>query len=171
MTTHAPATGGVSTGTAAAAEFRRFMRRWPSGVVVITSGSADEPSGCTVNAFLSVSLSPPLLLVSLAEGSGTLAAIAGRGAFGVNILTWRQRGLAARFAAPAADRFAGLARRVELGVPLLRDAAAVAVCGLDRMVPAADHVLVLGAVRWCELGDASEPVVFFEREYHALPLP
>ena len=149
--------------------FRDFMRCWPSGVVVVTAGPTRRPSGCTVSAFLSVSLDPPLLLVSLHEHSRTLAAIVGRGSFGVNVLAWPQAELAARFAGPQPDRFTGVAQRADQPVPLLRDALAVAVCDVHRLVPVADHVLVLGTVGWCERGATGQPLVYVDRGYPGPP--
>ncbi|MFD9697625.1 flavin reductase family protein [Lentzea sp. NPDC059081] len=147
---------------------RRFMRRWPGGVAVVTSAAGTEPVGCTVSAFLSVSLRPPLVLVSLAEGSRTLAAVERQGRFGVNVLAAAQSDLATRFAAPTCDRFSDVPYHWEHGVPVLEDTVAGAVCLVDRIVAAADHALVLGAVHHCRQDDTTRPVVFFAGSYYGL---
>jgi flavin reductase (DIM6/NTAB) family NADH-FMN oxidoreductase RutF len=114
-----------------------------------------------VNAFTSVSLHPPLVLVCLAAGSRTLAAITARDAFGINVLAWRQRHLAQQFAAASGDRFADVAYRLEHGMPVLEGAMAAAVCEVDRTIVAADHVLVLGRPLWCACADDNpDPVIF-----------
>jgi 3-hydroxy-9,10-secoandrosta-1,3,5(10)-triene-9,17-dione monooxygenase reductase component len=113
------------------------------------------------------SLDPPLVLVSLSDRSRTVAAIAAREAFGVNVLTDRQRHLAARFAA-AGDRFAGVAYRMLDGVPVLAETVASMVCTVDQIVMVADHVLVLGRPRWCGSADRSDPAIFFGGGYQAL---
>ena len=77
--------------TLTGADFRAFMRTWPTGVAVVTSTAGPEPVGCTVNTFTSVSLCPPLLLISLARHSGTLAAITRRESFGVNVIGFADR--------------------------------------------------------------------------------
>lgn len=164
------ASGSIAT-TATGPALRRFMRRWPGGVAVVTSAvgaEMAEPVGCTVSAFISVSLCPPLVLVSLAEGSRTLAAIEQQGRFGVNVLAAAQDALATRFAAPTGDRFADVPYHWEHGVPVLEDTAAGAVCVVDRIVAAADHALVLGALRHCRQDDTTRPVVFFAGSYYAL---
>jgi flavin reductase (DIM6/NTAB) family NADH-FMN oxidoreductase RutF len=142
------------------AEFRQFMRSWPCGVAVVTARAGPDPAGCTVSALLSVSLSPPTLLISLAQTSATLAAITAQRAFGINVLTWRQRHLAQWFATSRDDRFAGVPYRLERDVPILDDAAAAAVCSLDQVIMAADHVLLLGAPQWCGDVSGADPVIF-----------
>ncbi|MGC4806510.1 flavin reductase family protein [Micromonospora sp. DT233] len=151
------------------AELREFMRNWATGVAVVTSRLAGRPVGCTVNAFTSVSLRPPLLLVSLARTSHTLAAITAEDGFAVNLLQRRQRGLADRFASGAAeDRFAGVAHHTVDGLPLIDGAMAVAVCAVTQLVAAADHVLVLGSPYWCQAGDDADPAIFFGGRYRAV---
>lgn len=147
---------------------RRFMRNWATGIAVVTSSLGAQPVGCTVNAFTSVSLSPPLLLISLSGRSRTLAAIRAREAFGVNILGYRQRDLVERFATGTGDRFAGVPHRRELDVPVLDGVEASTVCAVERIIAAADHVLVLGRPRWCEQRDTGEPLVFFHGSHRSL---
>ena len=90
------------------AEFRDFMRHWPTGVAIVTTTGAHGPAGCTVNALMSLSVEPPLLLVSLCEDSRTLEAIRGTDLFGASILEAEQGALSERFChcAPA-ERFEG----------------------------------------------------------------
>jgi flavin reductase (DIM6/NTAB) family NADH-FMN oxidoreductase RutF len=145
--------------------FRSFMRNWATGVTVVTSSFGQHPIGCTVNAFTSVSLHPPLVLISLAEQSRTLAAIMTRDAFGINLLAWRQRHLAQQFAAASDDRFTEVPYRLECGVPVLEGAMAAAVCEVERAIVAADHVLVLGRPQWFDCADSPDPVIFFGNGY------
>lgn len=150
-------------------DLRRFMRRWPGGVAVVTTAHEGRPAGCAVNSFISVSLRPPLVLVSLAERSRTLAAIGECRAFCVNVLARRQHRLAEHFATTPGDRFAGVPYRWEGGVPVLDGTVAAAVCTVERIISAADHALVLGAPRWCAQDESAEPVVFFQGAYYVLP--
>jgi flavin reductase (DIM6/NTAB) family NADH-FMN oxidoreductase RutF len=158
-------------------DFRQFMRSWAGGVAIVTAAQADgTAAGCTVNAFMSVSLSPPLALVSLSQQSRTLIAIAGQGSFGINVLPQRQWQLAARFASMPGDRFAsmpgdrfaGVPYRLQHGVPVLDAAMAAAVCTLEEIIPAADHVLLLGRPCWCHSDGSDDPAVFFDSAYRAL---
>src|SRR5262245_41424991 len=110
-------------------EFRSFMSHWPTGVTVVTSRDDGGPAGCTANAMMSVSLFPPLLMVSLASTSTTLKAIVAAGDFGLNVLSANQQELCDRFAkGPQGARFDRVRYRYRHGVPLLADVTAAIVC-------------------------------------------
>jgi len=144
--------------------FREVMAGWATGISVVTAGLRGVPVGCTVTALASVSMDPPLLLVSLAGGSRTLAAVRATGRFGVCVLSAAQRHLGDRFAAgDPARRFAGLPHAWVRGVPVLRGSAAAAACAVERTLPVADHVLVLGRPLWHERDPAAEPAIWFDR--------
>jgi len=148
---------------------RRFMRRWATGVAVVTATDEGRPTGCTANSFTSVSLTPPLVLVSLAEQSRTLGSITRHGAFGVSLLGRRQRDLADRFAtAPTGERFAGVDHTLVDGTPVLTGAMAAMVCQVEHAIPAADHVLVLGRPTWCDCDGSPDPIVHFGSHYQSL---
>jgi flavin reductase (DIM6/NTAB) family NADH-FMN oxidoreductase RutF len=159
MTTSATAT--VRQGAVDGATLRGFMRRWATGVAVVTSSHDGRPAGCTINAFTSVSLNPPLLLISLSNASRTLASIIETGVFGINLLAWPQRHLVAQFAARTQDRFAGVDFRLIGGAPVIDGAMAAAVCAVTQTIAAADHVLVLGAPQWCDTGEGEDPALVF----------
>jgi 3-hydroxy-9,10-secoandrosta-1,3,5(10)-triene-9,17-dione monooxygenase reductase component len=147
---------------------RQFMRSWPGGVAVVTSALDGRTAGCTVNSFISVSLRPPLLLVSLARSSRTLATIIATGVFGVNVLAGHQRELAEQFATGAGDKFATIPYRWECGTPLLAETSAAAICGVERVIDAADHALLLGQPFWCSSVDGVDPLIFAGHSYWTL---
>ena len=78
--------------------FRAALRQWASGVTVVTCADRGFQHGMTVSSFLSVSLTPPLLLVSLQNGTRTLEMIKHAKTFAVNILHHEQKELADLFA-------------------------------------------------------------------------
>jgi flavin reductase (DIM6/NTAB) family NADH-FMN oxidoreductase RutF len=136
------------------------MRHWPTGVAIVTTAGPSGPVGCTVNALMSLSVEPPLLLVSLGEDSRTLAAIRRTEVFGASILAAAQRELSERFANCAREeRFTGLELRVEHGVPLLAGAAAQMVCAVQQLQQVADHVLVVGAPVWQSVAPDRAPLL------------
>lgn len=147
---------------------RDFMRGWATGVAVVTSCLVDAPVGCTVNAFTSVSLDPPLVMVSLAETSRTLTAITASQTFGVNVLSGSQPHLASHFASAPGDRFTGVSHKVVNGVPVLAGALAVMVCTVAETINLADHVLVFGRPRWVTPPATADPAVFFGGRYRSL---
>jgi 3-hydroxy-9,10-secoandrosta-1,3,5(10)-triene-9,17-dione monooxygenase reductase component len=147
---------------------RAFMRNWPGGVAIVTARRGRQPTGCTVTAFISVSLNPPLVLVSLAEQSRTLSAITAQGAFGVNVIPWDQRHLAERFAATSPDKFIGVNYRWRGGVPVLLGAMAAMVCSVDQVLAASDHILIFGRPTWCDHDGGTDPVILFGGAYSPL---
>lgn len=152
-------------------EFKRFMARWPTGVAVVT-GAADDgsPIGCTVNAVTSVSVRPPLLLVSLAEDSRTLRAIHARRRLGMNLLPAGGADLARRFACGSPhERFAGVEHDWTMGVPVLADVVTSAVCVPQRCFAIADHVLIVAEPVWWKPVTQHSPLVSFDRRYWSLP--
>ena len=160
----------VTTGEIDAADFRQFMSHWPTGVTVVTTRDGDAPVGCTVNAMMSVSLSPPLLVVSLAAASHTLAAVRRTGSFALNVLCAAQLELCRRFAGgPHRDRFTGVSYRYHLRLPVLADVVAAMVCTVVEARPCGDHVLVVGAPVWHTAREGGVPLIFHHRSYHSLP--
>ncbi len=77
---------------------RHFMRQWATGVTLVTCALAEERQGMTVSSFTSVSLTPPLILVSLEIGSATHALLSRVGSFAVSILEESQQAISDRFA-------------------------------------------------------------------------
>lgn len=128
---------------------RTLYRRLAAGVTVVTSGTADQPAGLTASAVTSLSLAPSLLLACVGTGSRTLAAIERQRTFAVNLLRDTQRGTAERFAGRSTNpsgKFDTGDWWPVLGVPVLRDVLAWAVCFAVDTHAYGDHVLVVGRV-------------------------
>ncbi|HYB79179.1 MAG TPA: flavin reductase family protein [Thermoplasmata archaeon] len=149
-------------------EFRTLMARWPTGVTVVTARDGAMDAGLTVNAFLSVSLAPPSVLVSLTRDADTTPVIERTGTFAVNFLAADQRALSERFAravAPA-EKFVGIpVHRGVTGVALLDATLGAVECRVGSRVPMHDHVLFVGQVVHQELGREAPPLLFFRSAY------
>ena len=90
--------------------FRDVAGKFPSGVTVITtSGARGDVHGMTANGFASVSLDPPLILVSVAVTGRTHERLTRNERYAVSILGHRQKDVAQRFAHTSAA--SALARR------------------------------------------------------------
>lgn len=132
--------------------FWSTVRRFPTGVSVVTAGAGDAVRGTTVSAFTFVSKDPSLVSVSLHRDSGLLAVLRDVDQFAVNVLAREHDELARRFASPrrtpGSTQFADAdwTRPEGDGPPLLRGAVCGLLCRQPREVPAGDHVLVLGEV-------------------------
>ena len=119
-----------------------------TGVTVITTiGPEGKPLGFTANSFSSVSLDPPLLLISIANTSRSFDAFTKGAGFAVNILAEGQKDLSNTFARPSDDRFASVYwRKGPTGSPLIADVSAWFDCTLDTVVPAGDHTILIGRI-------------------------
>ncbi|MFT3688687.1 flavin reductase family protein [Paenirhodobacter sp.] len=123
--------------------------------VVTTTGPEGTPLGFTANSFSSVSLDPPLLLVSIANRSANLAAFTeGRG-FAVNVLSEAQKPVSNTFARPGTDRFADIGWAPgPFGGPVIAGASAWFDCSLEQAIPAGDHTILIGRVQGFEASTA-----------------
>jgi flavin reductase (DIM6/NTAB) family NADH-FMN oxidoreductase RutF len=127
------------------------MRLFPTGVALLTAGRGESAVGMSVNSVISVSLSPPLVLVSVHHAARINRPLLEHGVFALSFLAAGHTALIRAFAAP--DRPAG-ALAVSLlggvsersGVPFLADASATIECELHSTLPVEDHVLVIGRV-------------------------
>lgn len=144
-------------------KFRTVMGYFSTGVTVVASRTPDgDPVGLTVNAFTSVSLEPPTVLVSLHKEAAGHDPLLKAGHFGVSILSAEQQDLAYRFAeADPDERFLDL--DVETGIlgsPLIKGALAWLECRVQTVLPGGDHDIVLGEVVDCG-GRQGDPLLFF----------
>ena len=126
-----------------AARLRSCLGRFATGVTVVTFDTAEGPGGVTVNSFTSVSLEPPVVLVSIAKSASAHDKLGDR-PFCVNVLGAEQEALARRFAGGDADirpRFTPGAR-----APRREGALAHEECAPWRTYDGGDHTLFLGEI-------------------------
>lgn len=119
-----------------------------TGVTVVTTIDPEgKPLGFTANSFSSVSLDPPLLLVSIANSSSNLGSFAACKGFAVNILAERQKDVSATFARRIEDRFSTVYwKQGPVGSPLISEVSAWFDCTLEQAVPAGDHTILIGRI-------------------------
>jgi flavin reductase len=147
--------------------FRQAASRFATGVAVLTAlDRRGEISGMTANSFVTISLSPPTVLVSVRPGK-THDAISAAGRYGVNVLPEDGHGLSQHFAGhPAAD--ASLGYDLVQGLPRLSNCVAFFACEVTRIVDVSDHTLFIAEVSNCDYCD-NLPLVFFSSRYHLGP--
>jgi 3-hydroxy-9,10-secoandrosta-1,3,5(10)-triene-9,17-dione monooxygenase reductase component len=153
------------------ATFRQVLARFATGVVVVTGATESGPAGLTCQSFSSLSLDPPLVLLSTARTSTTWPRIAATGRFAVNVLAADQQDISTRFAVSGGDKFAGLRwRSGALGNPLVDGAIAHVECDVQALHDGGDHEIVVGRVRAIEAPglDSGSPLVYYRSRYRAL---
>lgn len=147
---------------------REVMRTFPQGVVVVTATGDEGPRGITVSSFISLSLSPPRVLVSIWKESRAHEAI-DRGRFVVNVLAEDQGALSDHFARPSLTSDEQFRDVAAAGAPpKLSGCLSYLDCRVVERVPASDHTLFIGEVEGAEMGRDGKPLVFYSREYWGL---
>ena len=149
---------------------RRAFGLFATGVTII---GAEHPVqglvGITVNSFTSVSLDPPLILVSLARSSFNLQPLLEASGFVVNILSDGQRALSHRFAHSAGDKWEGLSwRRAANGAPILSGGIAFFECVHHAQYDGGDHLVVLGRVVAMDTNEDEDPLLYFHSRYRSI---
>lgn len=160
---------GPGSGNTPAEVYRKVCAQFTTGITVITVVDAHgHPHGMTVNSFASVSLAPPLVLVSIDLRNSILGHFLSASAFAVNILREGQERLSHRFSSVSERRFEGVDwSPSELGMPLLDGALAHLECLVVRSLEAGDHTVLIGEVRHASCAEG-KPLVYFDSAYRTL---
>jgi len=149
------------------AEFKHAMRHVPTGVTVVTTLKEGEPRGITVNAFASVSLEPPSLLICVNREARSYLFISSSRIFCVNVLAGDQRWLAEHFSGKVRERqFADVGYAVDAtGAPVLDGAIAHFDCELAHEYQLGSHSILVGRVLSCSARPGS-PLGYFNGGFH-----
>jgi flavin reductase (DIM6/NTAB) family NADH-FMN oxidoreductase RutF len=147
--------------------FRRTLGMFATGVTVLTTRVGEQVHGMTANAFMSVSLRPPLVLVSVDRRARMNALLHEGRRFGVNVLEAKQADLSDRFAGRARDDVPEPAFVVVHDTPLIEGALAHLAARVVRSYWGGDHSLFLGQVDYAHYGEG-EPLLFHGGRYERL---
>jgi len=148
-----------------AKEFRATVGAFATGVTVVTTSGEQHGYGMTANAFSSVSLDPPLILVCVISHSEGSEHIQRNGCFAVNILRAEQEPLSRYFASRdrprGRDAFSEVSHRLaSTGSPVLDGAVAFLDCRLHAEHEAGDHQIFIGEVLELAYDPEGEPLLF-----------
>jgi flavin reductase (DIM6/NTAB) family NADH-FMN oxidoreductase RutF len=149
-------------------EHRRIMGAFATGVTVVTTVVEGEMHGMTANAVASLSLDPPLVMVSVHKDAHMHDHLTRGKCFAMNILSEDQEDLSTLFATKGRKDFSKL--RVKTGVtgaPIFEDALGYVDCTIVNTLPAGDHDIFVGQI---EAGDAGEgrPLLFYAGKYGSI---
>jgi flavin reductase len=152
-----------------ASDFRKAMACFATGVTVITVDQDGEVHGMTANAFTSVSLDPPLVLVCVDHRARTHAHLHARKRFGVNVLSSTQQAIAEYYSRSAethqhAEAAGARFERTAHGTPVLQGALAYLECRLRKAQSAGDHTIFIAEVEHVEVREG-EPLLYFRSQY------
>jgi len=148
-------------------EWRAAMGYFPTGVTIATTWDGEAPIGSTINAFCSVSLEPPLLLICVASANPIYAPLQKSGRFGINMLPEDGRPIAHRFSRePFTDRFADFPFHATPGGAPQLDVAPVFIdCTVESVHFAGDHLIAIGRGLRIEHASAQAPLLYHKGQY------
>ena len=152
-------------------DLRVIMRRWVSGVVVVTSAFEGQQHGMTVDSFTSVSLNPPMVTFTLANTTRTHALVSQSGLAGITLLHAGQAALSEWFAGRSGehDRFEGVETFKSItGVPMIKEGMAFLEAKVIHQHAMPTSTLFIAEVITMAKIEDMEPLVYFNRAYHRL---
>lgn len=156
-----------------AEQLRAAMRAWTSGVTVVTAAYGGEQHGMTVNSFTSISLDPPLIIISLQTASHTHALVGRAGIFAVTILSADQQAVSERFAGRVPE---GNGSRLEdvatetlvSGAPFIKGGLAYLDCRVIQSIPSGTNTLFIAEVVAARGYDHDRVLIYHDRQYRKL---
>ncbi len=152
-----------------AREFRNAMGRFVTGVTIITAEDDTGINGMTANAFMSISLDPKLIAVSIDNKANMLNRVKSAQKFAVSILSDKQQDISMHFAKQLLKE-----EPIEFGemsgVPIIDGALANVVCDVHKEIELGDHTVFIGAVQDYKV-EAGRPLTFYSGQYGEYDIP
>ena len=146
--------------------FKELMKRFASGVTLITFESGGKYSGLTVSSFCSLSMNPPLILICIDKKIPSHESLKNGTHFGVNICTSEQGKLAWDFANSNVDKnelILSLNHDItENKVPLLNECLASMECKIKETYEGGDHTIFVGQIEDGNFDEESDPLVYYK---------
>lgn len=148
--------------------FRRVMGKFATGVTVVTFEHEGQSSGMTANAFMSLSVDPPMVLIAVRKQARFAASVAPGDAFGINFMHEEHQALSSHFGGRPAlqtPEFCTLA-----GSPVLAGALVQLAVRANAVHEGGDHLIYTADVLALEESDG-RPLLFYSGTYkhlHAL---
>jgi flavin reductase (DIM6/NTAB) family NADH-FMN oxidoreductase RutF len=150
-----------------AVALRNTLGMFTTGVTVITTLKGEQVHGMTANAFMSVSLDPPLVLVSIDRRTRMCGLLYEGSHYGVSVLCETQSALSDRFAGRPADATSAPSFELVRETPLVEGALAHFVARVERSYWGGDHSLFLGRVEYARQHPGT-PLLFHGGRYERL---
>lgn len=143
---------------------------FPKGTTIVTTLHEGKDAGMTVSAFSSLSLNPPLVMLSVGNHSSSLPKLVEGNPVAISVLAQGQAPLAQQFARKGIDRFAGVeTQRTSLGVPVISGCASWFTGTIQSKTPAGDHTIVIVHVEDCDSDAEIAPLLYQGGEFHRWP--
>ncbi|MGN8644792.1 flavin reductase family protein [Gracilibacillus sp. HCP3S3_G5_1] len=142
--------------------FRKAMSKFATGITVVTSEFDDDIHGMTVNAFMSVSLEPQLITISLDSKTKLYQNVDKIKRFGISILREQQQEVSMIFAKQIKKEFNDFTTFD--GIPVIANSLTTLACTLVNTVEAGDHLLMIAEVDKIKI-DEGNPILYYDSTY------
>ncbi len=157
-------------------EFRAALGQFAAGILIMSTLQDGVAHAMTANAFTSVSLDPPLVLVCVDKGVRMHDAVLDCGYWAVSVLAADQQDLAARFARSGRDlltQFEGVATESgpKTGCPVIAGSLSWLECRTWATYDGGDHTIVVGEVLSLGLGEPEGRGALIHHASHYRELP
>ncbi|NYE06309.1 flavin reductase ActVB [Bacillus niacini] len=147
-------------------KFRESMSRLATGVTIVMTEIEGRPWGLTVSACCSISMEPPLILISLATQAASTQAIINNQRFSVSVLAEDQIEVARSGAKAGAPKFFEEFAESKGSFNYdVKNALASVHCRVEQTVTAGDHTIFIGFVEDVILGESKSPLLHFDRQF------
>lgn len=147
--------------------FKTAMSKFATGVTVITTEVNGEVHGMTANAFMSISLDPKLIVVSVANKAKMKQLIDESGTFSVSLLSNNQQEMSNYFAGQIKENF-DISFKTFDGMSVIDGALANITCDVHNTHLEGDHTLYIGKVRDILMQEEGMPLTYFSGRYYNL---
>jgi flavin reductase (DIM6/NTAB) family NADH-FMN oxidoreductase RutF len=152
-------------------DFRNACGHFATGVTVVTTSCGEQGEhGMTANSFMSISLDPPLIAVSIGNKAKMLSRIHKAGRFAVSVLSHSMEAVASHFSGRPNGSLSDVFENCN-GLPVVRDALAAFVADVVQEIPAGDHVIFVGRVCCLMQRSGRPPLIFSRGRFAALENP
>ncbi|MCL2536344.1 MAG: flavin reductase [Nocardiaceae bacterium] len=163
------------TATDPTTDFKKAAGHFASGVTIVTTRNGDHVYGITCSSFVSLSLNPLLVTVSVNAGSPFLEEVRASGRLAVSVLASHQQDVSQYFATRGRGRaegeFPGLATEsVSTGAPVVSDCLSWFDATLHAILPGGDHEILIGEVVAAGGRDGT-PLLYWAGDYRQLDTP
>lgn len=149
--------------------FRESMSRLAGAVSVVKTEVDNREWGLTISSCASISMDPPLLMISLASNIISAKSIEKSKKFSVYLLNKQQEELAKFGSQSGTSKFLDdFIKTSNNQINILKDSLAEINCSLYKSIPAGDHTIFLGLVENVKLGELKEPLVYFDRGFNTI---
>lgn len=146
--------------------FRDAMGKFATGITIVTLEDKDEIFGITVNAFMSISLNPKLIAISIDEDASIYDRLQEAKSFGVSILKEEQKEIAMIFAKQI-EKDREIDYFISDGIPVIKNSLATVTCRVKEKVKAGDHTIFIAEVTGLTV-DEGEPVLYSGGSYRSV---